>query len=181
MQQKINKETKKLSAFKEAFLYALFLSATICFISPLMLIDANKIDFSINNGVSFTLNMALIASLFFISFFVVFFVLLKIWKHFSFLITFALAAIFCWSLYLPLGSGLLDGIAEIQISHLNLAIGLGIGVVAAFLHSKRFIILPLILIGPFVTASLSFVNNVKTGKIVKPLPVSTNNLNIFEV
>ena len=170
---------------KRILFYSFVLTLVISFISPLNLIDANRDDFDIENGVSFLINLASMALLFYFCALLIFGLAIKLSKRkadrliFVFLVVLSL-----WAMYFPLPIGKLDGVDDIVISRVNFILGILVGILAYCLHKRLFIMLPLMLVGPLVLACLSMYNNIeflKGESANEVLNVSANHKNIFVV
>lgn len=160
--------------------YSLYLTLVICVLSPLAIISSHPKDFYIES-IMFLGNLIGISSAFFVLILspislVFIFSKKNVWHR---RIVFSLVVmVTVFALYLPLGYGKLDGVDEINISRINLVLGISLTVFSYFLYSFRKIVLPILIIGPVVTSSLSILNqfNLSNNQV---LPVSKTEKNIF--
>lgn len=153
------KKNEPLS-FERVFVVLACTAFSLLYISPLLLYSANEADFSHFRAVRFLSSLAPLAikSLLAITVCAAIAQLIKRPRLRAItdacLLFIAVALIF-FACYFPLAVGKLDGVDGMTVDLLNLTLGLAAGFAAVFLRTKAKLILPLIIVGPLVTATLA--------------------------
>jgi hypothetical protein len=173
---------KNLYEIKDGIYYSLYLALVICILSPLTIISSNPGTFRLDDILFFGPLIIISGALFILILFPISlaFIFAKKYICFKRIVFSLIVMVTIFALYLPLGYGKLDGVDAINISFINLTLGVLFLIISYFLFSYKKIILPILIIGPLVTSAISVLNefNPKNNHV---LPVSQTEKNIFVI